>query len=208
MYTVSATDPDTKKPFDTKIDLSKLKYKDFTLTGDENGYFDYELPISKHKIKFKFLSHGEYVKLAKLDEVELQSVRKNEIEKYNDRLTFYLEEDKTLTSNEKNEVKDVIENLKKWSEKLKGNGAEYSHRATNELEMQIMSVDGNTDRKFIHDFIATMPIRDTMSLRRYIANNTPGVDYRFEIEKPESLGGGSMSVFLQFDQFIFLTDTE
>ena len=53
-----------------------------------------------------------------------------------------------------------------------------------------------------------MPIKDASSLRKYIVKNTPGVDYNFEIQKPESLGGGSMNVFLQFDQFIFLTDTE
>jgi hypothetical protein len=53
-----------------------------------------------------------------------------------------------------------------------------------------------------------MPIRDAAALRRYISKNTPGVDYNFEIEKPASLGGGSMPVFLQFDQFIFLVDSE
>jgi hypothetical protein len=74
--------------------------------------------------------------------------------------------------------------------------------------MEIVSVNGNTDRKFIHEYVSTIPIRDSASLRRYIAKNTPGVDYTFEIEKPESLGGGSMSVFLQFDQFIFLTYSE
>ena len=74
--------------------------------------------------------------------------------------------------------------------------------------MQIISVNGNTDRKFIHEYVNTMPIKDASSLRKYIAKNTPGVDYNFEIQKPESLGGGSMSVFLQFDQFIFLVDSE
>ena len=74
--------------------------------------------------------------------------------------------------------------------------------------MQIMSINGNTDRKYIHDYVSTMLIRDSTAIRRYILRNTPGVDYNFEIEKPESLGGGSMNVFLQFDQFIFLTDTE
>jgi hypothetical protein len=74
--------------------------------------------------------------------------------------------------------------------------------------MEIVSVNGNTSRKFIHDYVRSMPIKDAASLRKYIAQNTPGVDYNFEIEKPESLGGGSMKVFLQFDQFIFLADSE
>ena len=208
MYTVTATDPDTKKSFETKIDLSKIKYKDFTLTGDENGYFDFEMPLSKDKIKFRYLSHGDYLNLAKLDELEIGSLRKAEIEKYNEKLKHYLEEDETLTSTERKEISSSINTLKEWGDKSGDESAMFSHRATNELEMAIMSVNGNTDRKFIHEYLSTIPIKDSSSLRKYIMKNTPGVDYNFEIEKPESLGGGSMPVFLQFDQFIFLTDTE
>jgi hypothetical protein len=208
MYSVSATDPDTKKTFETQIDLSKLKYKEFNLVGDENGYFDYELPVTKDKIKFKFLTHKDYKNLAMLDEVEIASLRKTEIEKYNSKLSYYLEEDETLTVSERKDVQNAMTKLKEWADKFEEDGTKYSHHATNELEMEIVSVNGNTDRKFIHEYVSTIPIRDSAALRRYIAKNTPGVDYTFEIEKPESLGGGSMSVFLQFDQFIFLTYSE
>ena len=208
MYSVTTTDPDTKQTFDTQIDLSKIKYKDFTLVGDENGYFDYELPISKDKVKFKFLTHRDYINLTKLDELEISSLRKAEIEKYNDKLQYYLGEDETLTMAERKEITHAITKLKEWSEKFEDDGVHFSHRTTNELEMQVVSVNGNTDRNFIHNYIINMPIKDASSLRKYIVKNTPGVDYNFEIQKPESLGGGSMTVFLQFDQFIFLADTE
>ena len=208
MYNVTTTDPDTKKTFETKIDLSKIRYKDFTLTGDENGYFDFEMPLSKDKIKFKFLTHKDYLNLTKLDELETGSLRKAEIERYNEKLQYYLEEDESLTSGERKEISNSINTLKEWGNKVEEESAKFSHRATNELEMEIMSVNGNSDRKFIHDYVSTIPIKDATSLRRYIVKNTPGVDYNFEIEKPESLGGGSMPVFLQFDQFIFLTDTD
>ena len=208
MYSVSTTDPETKQSFETKIDLSKIKFKDFTLTGDENGWFDFETPLRKDKIKFRFLTHGDYVKLKKLDELEVSSLRKAEIEKYNEKLQYYLGEDEELTVSERKEVSNAINKLKEWSEKFKEEPTNYSHHATNELEMQIMSVNGNTDREFIHGYVATMPIKDASAIRRYISKNTPGVDYTFEIEKPESLGGGSMTAFLQFDQFIFLADTE
>ena len=208
MYSVTTTDPDTKKTFETKIDLSKIKYKDFTLTGDENGYFDFEMPLSKDKIKFKFLTHRDYLNLAKLDELEIGSLRKAEIERYNEKLKYYLEEDESLTSAERKDISNSINTLKDWGNKVEEESTKFSHRATNELEMEIMSVNGNTDRKFIHDYVSTIPIKDATSLRRYITKNTPGVDYNFEVEKPESLGGGSMPVFLQFDQFIFLTDTD
>ena len=208
MYSVTTTDPVTKEKFDTQIDLSKIKYKDFTLTGDENGYFDYELPISKDNIKFRFLNHKDYADLAKLDELDVEGLRKAEIEKYNQKIKYFLEEDTVLTTSERNEINRAMDRLKNWADKFDGEPNFYSHRTTNELEMEIVSVNGNTDRRFIHDYVANMPIRDASSLRKYIVKNTPGVDYNFEIEKPESLGGGSMSVFLQFDQFIFLTDSE
>ena len=208
MYSVNVTDPETGKKFDTKIDLSKLKFKDFTLTGDENGYFDYELPVTKDKIKFKFLSHKDYVMLAKLDGLEVNRIRKNDIERYNEKLDFYVNEDKKMDSEFKEKITNALSTLKEWADKTEDDGTEYSHRITNELEMQIVSVNGNTDRKYIHEYISKMPIKDSSSLRRYITTNTPGVDYNFTIEKPESLGGGSMNVFLQFDQFIFLVDSE
>lgn len=208
MYNVTTTDPDTKKTFETKIDLSKIKYKDFTLTGDENGYFDFEMPLSKDKIKFRFLTHKDYLNLTKLDELEMGNLRKAEIERYNEKLQYYLEEDESLTSAERKDISNSINILKDWGNKVEEESAKFSHRATNELEMEIMSVNGNTDRKFIHEYVSTIPIKDATSLRKYIVKNTPGVDYNFEVKKPESLGGGSMPVFLQFDQFIFLTDTD
>ena len=66
-----------------------------------------------------------------------------------------------------------------------------------------MSVDGNTDRKFIHDFVNRMPAMDSLKLRRYILENEPGMDFEVEIERPESLGGGSFKTFLEWDNSVF-----
>lgn len=208
MYSVTTTDPDTKKTFDVKIDLSKIKYKDFNLVGDENGYFDFELPLTKDKVKFRFLTHKDYVDLAKVDEIEVAALRKAEIEKYNEKLKYYLEEDDAMTVSEKKEVQNAVKKLEEWAERFGDETMTFSHKATNELEMEIVSINDNADRGFIHNYVVNMPIKDATALRRYITKNTPGVDYNFEIEKPEGLGGGSMKVFLQFDQFIFLADSD
>ena len=37
-----------------------------------------------------------------------------------------------------------------------------------------------------------------------IDSSENNVDYNIEIERPASLGGGSMKIFLQLDQFLFL----
>ena len=71
-----------------------------------------------------------------------------------------------------------------------------------------MEVDGVTDRRMIRDFVKNMNVRDSSALRKYINDNEPGIDYNITIEKPESLGGGSMPVFLQLDQYIFLNVAE
>ena len=75
---------------------------------------------------------------------------------------------------------------------------------TNRLSKSIVSVDGVTDRRVVDEFIENMPIQDAKSLREYIAENEPGFDLNIEVEKPESLGGGSMKLFLAFDQYMFL----
>lgn len=46
-FPVVANDPETGRQIESVVDLSKLKYKEFKLKGDENGYFDYELPLSR-----------------------------------------------------------------------------------------------------------------------------------------------------------------
>ena len=80
----------------------------------------------------------------------------------------------------------------------------YNHALTNRLNLLIMAVNGITDKKYISDFIRKMPVRDSSALRKYITNNEPGVDYNITVERPESLGGGSVTTFLQLDQFLFL----
>ena len=49
-----------------------------------------------------------------------------------------------------------------------------------------------------------MPARDSLALRKYINNNMPGIDFNIEIQRPESLGGGSFKTFLNWDDSVFL----
>tara|TARA_R110000796_G_scaffold158395_4_gene275099 strand:- start:225 stop:1004 length:780 start_codon:yes stop_codon:yes gene_type:complete len=46
-----------------KMDLTKLKNKPFDLTPDELGLFEYTIPSTKDKIKFKFLSADDINKI-------------------------------------------------------------------------------------------------------------------------------------------------
>jgi hypothetical protein len=67
-YTVKLTDPSTNKEFETNLDLSVLKVKDFNLKPDANGEYEFYLPISKKPIRFKFLNNLQEKELEKLKE--------------------------------------------------------------------------------------------------------------------------------------------
>ena len=42
------------------------------------------------------------------------------------------------------------------------------------------------------------------TLRKYINENEPGMDFEITVERPESLGGGSFKTFLDWDDSVFL----
>jgi hypothetical protein len=55
-YNIVVTDPKTNEEFITKVDLSTLKVKDFTLTEDSNGEYSFTMEKSKVDITFSFLT--------------------------------------------------------------------------------------------------------------------------------------------------------
>jgi hypothetical protein len=58
-YTIQVMDPDELEYFDVDIDLSEIPTKHLGAEPDEEGLFDFELPISKKKLKFKLLTVGD-----------------------------------------------------------------------------------------------------------------------------------------------------
>lgn len=68
-YTITVTDPATNKPFETKLDLSVLKVKDFKLQKDSNGEYTFLLPVTKKSVTFKFLTNTQ--------EKELQNIKQS-----------------------------------------------------------------------------------------------------------------------------------
>ena len=204
-YPITATDAETNVSFDTVFDLSKLKFKEFKLKGDVNGWFDFTLPVSKKNIKFKFLTHKDIMTLDRLEELENSKLRKEKLKEMVETMDEYIENDKVLENKDKIQVRKAIRDIDKWQEEMdEEDTLSYTHSITNRIELSIMEVDGVTDRRMIRDFVRNMNIKDSSALRKYINDNEPGIDYNIQIEKPESLGGGFMNVFLQLDQYIFL----
>jgi len=204
-YPITATDDKTGVEFDAVVDLSKIEFKKFTLTGDTNGWFDFVLPYSKKQIKFRFLTHQDNLDLKAMDELENKRMKKEKLSEIVTRLDEFIEDDNDVDRALKLRVRDGVRAIESWADGIdEESGNDFTNAVTNKLEMEIMSIDDITDRTYIHKFVRQMNVKDSSALRRYINDNEPGLDYRFTIEKPESLGGGSMDVFLQLDQFIFL----
>lgn len=129
-YTQAVIDPTNGKVVPGDIDLPSLKQKKLTIQPDEKGEFDYELPQSKNKLKFRLLTGRDE------DEIDLQ--------------------DKSL---------------------MERNGDEVSQKITLRLERQIMEINGVRDKMKISNFVKKLSLLDSRSLRKYITNIEPGIDF-------------------------------
>ena len=49
-----------------------------------------------------------------------------------------------------------------------------------------------------------MRSKEALDYRNYFIDNRPGVDFNFEVNIPESDGGGSFATFLRIDDTIFI----
>jgi hypothetical protein len=134
-YPVNITDPKTNKELQREVDLSKLNFKPFTLIPDERGEFDYIIPQTDTRLKFKFVT-GDISR--KIDPAHAISIL---------------------------------------------------------MENTIMEVDGNRDKNYIADFIKfELPAIAGREFRKYMIENTPGLDYNVEFEGED--GSTFKAVFL------------
>lgn len=204
-FPIVVTDPRSGKKIETTVDLSKLHYKPFTLKGDENGYFEYVLPRTKQVVKFKFLTKKEEKLLQKLNKKENEGIASFELNEAIEKIKNALQADKTLSDANRSVIIDANTKLQKWAENLNSNTnkSPYTKTITNTMEMQIVSINGNSDKNFIHQAVMNMPASDSLAFRRYIYDNQPGVDFEIEVKRPESMGGGSFTCFLEWDDYVF-----
>lgn len=204
-YPITVTDNKTGIEFDTVLDLTQIKHKPFVLEGDENGYFDYTLPVTKDEVKFRFLTHGDIKQIEEIETEELLNVKKDRLLAIAEEINTYLENENILNKDEKLKLYEAKRNINKWAEKIDVDEVlGYTHKLTNRLELSIVSVNGETNREYISEYVQNMNVRDALAIRRYITENEPGLDYAVTVERPESLGGGSMPVFLSLDEYVFL----
>jgi hypothetical protein len=65
-YNVGAIDPRTNEYFNTTIDLSELNILKPKVQPDNDGLYEVELPVTKHKVKLKLLSMGDKLDIERI----------------------------------------------------------------------------------------------------------------------------------------------
>jgi len=82
----------------------------------------------------------------------------------------------------------------------KRNNDGVSHKIILSLEQHINSIDGERDKIKISNIIKRLSIFDSRSLRKYINEITPGLDFNTNARTP---GGVSVACFLRFNTSFF-----
>lgn len=204
-FPIVVQDPETGEQIETSVDLTTLKPKEFKLKGDENGHFEFVTPLRKDTIKFRYLTRGQERKLKQVTELEGYGTKSHMLERERESLLGALSNDKVLNESERKSIRAAINTMKNWSKRLSNlNDSEYTKIMTNNMQLQVVAVNGNYDKEYVRKYVNAMPARDSLALRKYINNNMPGIDFNIEIQRPESLGGGSFKTFLNWDDSVFL----
>lgn len=202
-YNVNVRHPKMDKSYETTVDLSSVKYKEFKLKGDKNGYFDYKLD-NGDVIKWKILSTKENSALQ--EEILYNFVNESKYKAYTtaNTLTEYIRNE--VDEETKNALNDAVEYIKQWANPdvdVNLSNVE-NNAATRNLIAKTVSINGNTDEKYITDYINNLKIKDSIKYRKYMNDNTPGVDMSIHFDIPESDGGGSIDSFLRYYDDIFI----
>ena len=207
-FPITATNPDTGKKYDIDFDLNQLKYIPFNLKGDKDGLFTYTTEsgiFKKEKANTSYEEEeelkqdlvNERINISAFDAIEhlnnLQECFKN-FNNFND-------DDKQDADDCLADLKSIIGDNVKMDENFKH---EYEEVITKQMIKYTVSINGNTDRTYIENYINNMRAKEAYAYRTYVMNNKPGVDFNITVNIPESDGGGSFDTFLTTDDTIFL----
>lgn len=196
---------DVDKVYNTSINLSDLKYKDFDLEGDENGLFTFK--TSNGDI-FKFKQ------ITKLDEDHLKKIITEQFSKdvklkiFNaiSDVKYYFEQIQNQNFDEKEDIQLDIEEILEWSNDIDDINNEDDiifNSITESMILRTIEINGKTSEEYIRGYIENMKAQDALEYRKFMDENVPGIEFKISVNIPESDGGGSFDTFLRIDDFIF-----
>lgn len=206
-FPIVATHPETGKNYDINVDLNSLKTLNFELNGDENGLFTFTT-TNGDVLKFNFLTFGEEDNIKKH---LMSQVLNNEVVEINKSLNNISNSlailGKKLTKEDIDDIKGCIGDAKDiLYEAIKDEINDENimiNYITGYMYQSIKSVNGNTDKTFIKEYVNNMRSFDSYKYRNFYEANKPGIDMNITVNIPESDGGGSFITFLKFSNYVF-----
>lgn len=202
-FPLVATNPSTGKEYNSTVKLNEFKYNEFNLKGDENGWFEYS--DGKNVFKYRYQTKADEIRLrdtivSQMSNYGRANIYKNllEIEESMERANFE-GDDYSNFKEDLDEMLNITGNINDEDED------KYPKAVTEQMTMCTMSVNGNTDREYIKNFVENMRVGEAKKYRDYMNKNKPGVDLTVNVNIPESDGGGSFATFLRLNDTVFLT---
>lgn len=204
-FPIVANDPSTGKQYNVSVDLSQFKSRDFNLTGDENGWFDYETS-NGDKIKFTYISKADEDTLKENIANSVIDVERANIIRYAGLIKAAVvrsqlnDEDRKYVNDAADDIAGAVEENVSDEQQQKM----FPKSITEQMLMYTKSVNGNEDPEYIRSYVENMRSKEALDYRNYILNNRPGLDLSITINVPESDGGGSFDTFLRLDDSVFI----
>ena len=147
-----------KSKHDFKLSELPINYLELNPVAEGANLFEFQLPVSKKNIHFKFLTGA--------DETEI-----------------------TVSQ-----------------ERRKKQGMKSDNLITTRLQYSIVAVEGINDKNKINMFIRNMPARDSLTLRKFMDKNEPGIQMKAWMDCPHC--DESSEVNLPLGASFFWPDTE
>ena len=193
-----------EKVYNTNFNLSELGYLDFDLKSDENGLFTYKSQLG-NVFKFKQLTKNDEDFLRKqITPTFNNDIKSKVVESISD-VKYYFNQITEIEDDVKEELELDIKEIYEWSEIQSDNidEDEIFNTITEAMILKTVEINGNSSSEYIRGFIENMRAQEAFDYRTFMDNNIPGVDFKINVNIPESDGGGSFETFLRIDDFIF-----
>jgi len=204
MFAIVAND-EYGEQFESNVDLTKFKTKEFKLIPNQNGLFEFKLPKSGDLIEFRFLIQKDELEYGKLLQKTNDMLKKHTLTSAKDLLIEILGSDKTIEKNKKKKIDEALKIIADHIETIDDTtGVIHNKGITFRLSRSIVAINGERDRNFINNYVNNILATDSLALRKHISENTPGLDLNIEIKKPESLGGGTINKTFQYGLDLFV----
>jgi len=104
---------------------------------------------------------------------------------------------KLLTRGDEKDIQAEVEGMKKFNKSIEGD-------STTRLKYMITSVNGNTDRKVVREFVDAMIIRDVRAFREHYKKVSPDVNFDLDIQCSNC--GGTIKARMPFGANFFWPD--